>query len=154
MSFEIKYLKYKQKYLNLIKQTGGNIIVNGSTYLLNTKYDFYYNFDDSNSRYNDLGKMNINSLGFSNDYPDLYFVVISYNGFPIRHTLTIYKITKDFFLPESIYNKILPLTHEQISPFLIRDGKVHSEKYKKLIENVAVEVISSDIRFINIMLKK
>ena len=150
MSFEQKYLKYKEKYLNLIKQTGGNIIINGNTYLLNTKYEF----NSSNQDYDDIGKMNINGLGFSDNYPKLYFEVINWNVYPVRHTLTIHEITDDFKLPDSIFNKFLSLTHDQISEFKIKDGTVHSEKFEKLFKNIFVDIHYSDVKFVNFKLTK
>lgn len=133
----VDIIKYADGYHHCkLNKISKNIRINGNIYLIGKQYDFYM----SDIIYDDLGKMFVNGLGFSDKYPGLYFELYNNNESPRKFFLKIHEITADFMIPESIFNNVKNLTHDQIKEFRItEDGVVTSEKYKNYFRNIIVK---------------
>lgn len=158
--YKQKYLKYKNKYLELKKynkiQKGGGLIIAEKKFNFNIFYRFkgtgqlrYGTHIDGDLE--NLSSFYIDGVGFSDkdEYKQYYFEITlaEDNQYPYAsiYNLKIHEINDSFKLPESINNKKVSLG-TQTGPKYNLTSKDHNNvytvegtKYKKYFENYIFE---------------
>ena len=154
MSNYDNYIKYKKKYLKL-KQLGSAVnndtnLVNlgGKAYAFDTNY-FFSRFGKIPAKIHgqmeSLAMEDIDSLGFSNKYPEYFFEIKTYlkNDYPLAdiYSLKIHKITPN--LKYEFPNNIFYFTKNELEKYnLDKDGFVTNIKYKNIFENYSFKILN------------
>jgi hypothetical protein len=136
--YKQKYVKYKSKYKLYKNQIGGNITMCGETFYFNKTY-----YLDDNKRSDCLSPYNIDSVGFSEILPNLYFEltpdIIRRYPYTSVYKFIIHQLNDNWELPISIINKEVYLPDGIREKYKIEsDGTVSAEKFKSYFKNYKI----------------
>jgi hypothetical protein len=134
-SYQKKYLKYKQKYLNISKQIGGEDIILQNNNKLELGGNIPLKINNT-----DLSKEKIDYLGFSELYPNIFFITSKIDS--NYYHLKAYKIDSEFIIPNMLINITFQMTEEMKLKYKIVNEEVTDEKYKKYFRNYDIKEIS------------